>query len=122
MDLLSILYSFFKGSLAVLLLFFAVILYNFVYLPWRLRKKYINYPNVGMAGEYHLGLGDLALAQKNELENKHSMQHYIDAAKGEVDTVQLISLKSSLLKPMTSERNLYLQRWTEPIKLTLRQG
>jgi len=72
-------------------LFLATKLYEFVYLPWKVRQKYKKYPNVGMAEKYHPMLGDIVIINKNEQENKFKMQHYIDDVKSKPDTDIYIS-------------------------------
>ena len=60
------------------LLYLSYIIYAFVYIPWKARRKYYKHPNVGMAKVRYPAIGDLPMMFKNERENKFRFQHYLD--------------------------------------------
>ena len=55
-------------------------IYEFIYLPWRIRRKYKNWPNVAMTEKFYPMLGDIVIIVQNEKENKHKMIHYVELA------------------------------------------
>ena len=57
--------------------------YQFVYLPWKVRKRYSKYKNVTMADKFYPFLGDLAVWNKNEAKGKGKFQHFIDESLSE---------------------------------------
>ena len=63
-----------------LLIYTIYIIYYFIYLPWRIRRKYKNWPNVAMNEKFYPMLGDIAIIVQNEKENKHRMRHYVELA------------------------------------------
>ena len=63
-----------------LLLYIIIKIYEFIYLPWRIRRKYKNWPNVAMTEKFYPMLGDIAIIVQNEKENKHKMIHYVELA------------------------------------------
>ena len=63
-----------------LLIYIFYIIYNFIYLPWRIRRKYKNWPNVAMTEKFYPMLGDITIIVQNEKENKHKMRHYVELA------------------------------------------
>ena len=63
-----------------LLLYLICKIYEFLYLPWKIRRKYKNWPNVAMTEKFYPMLGDIAIIVQNEKENKHKMIHYVELA------------------------------------------
>ena len=58
-----------KVLLLIIILYILSILYKFIYLPWRIRNKYKQYPNVAMNKKFTPMLGDVATIMKSEKEN-----------------------------------------------------
>ena len=58
---LGFVYQFVKILFYVFIAFICKILYQFVYLPWKVRKRYSKYKNVTMADKFYPFLGDLAV-------------------------------------------------------------
>ena len=67
-----------KYFLLFTILFVSIKLYEYLYVPWRVRQKYKNYKNVGMSEKFHPMLGDIALIVQNENNNKFRRQIFID--------------------------------------------
>ena len=61
-----------------ILIYLGYIIYAFVYIPLKIRRKYYKYSNVGMWKERYPFIWDLLLVLKNEREKKFRFQHYLD--------------------------------------------
>ena len=53
-------------------------IYKFIYEPWRVRKKYLKYPNVTAADKFHPLLGDIKVINENLKHKKWKMQNWVD--------------------------------------------
>lgn len=62
------------------LLFFIWKIYLMVVVPWLSRRRYSKYPNVGMTKSFHPFLGDVALINKDQADNKFRVQSHLDMA------------------------------------------
>ena len=58
------------------ILYFAYLVYMFIITPWRTRRRYSKYKNVGMCQSKYPLFQDILMSLQNERENKFRFQHY----------------------------------------------
>ena len=80
---LGFVYQFVKILFYVFIAFICKTLYQFVYLPWKARKRYSKYKNVAMADKFYPFQGDLAIWNQNDARGNGKFQHFIDEALSE---------------------------------------
>jgi cytochrome P450 len=95
--LTEIIWTICKYTLLVFIAFVVYFFYNFLYIPWRIRKRYLKYPNVSLWDKFYPFLGDLGSLQKRRENQEYQFYDYIDTAlKSNCDVkVQLLGQKHS---------------------------
>ena len=66
-----------KLLVSVIVLYVIKLLYEYIYLPIRVRIKYSKYENVFMYEKYIPFLGEIAVVKSNEKEKKGKFHHFI---------------------------------------------
>ena len=66
-----------KLLVSVIVLYVIKLLYEYIYLPIRVRIKYSKYENVFMYEKYIPFLGEIAVVKSNEKEKKGKFYHFI---------------------------------------------
>ena len=75
---LNLIIYFVKCMVCFFIVFILYKMYEFIYLPWVVWRKYKKYPNVSVRDQFYPMLGDVAILQKNEAENKFRFHNYIE--------------------------------------------
>ena len=74
----EIIWDFIKYFLIIAGWFIGYKLYEFLFIPWNLRRKYSKYPNVNMAKKFYPFLGDIAEIVEYQKQNKFILYNSIE--------------------------------------------